>query len=76
MAEREYVVSGYLTISVTKTLRARSKAHARKLAEELRAPGLCYQCSSAGEDSSDEWELNGFDDPPDDCVQDVEVSHG
>lgn len=64
-----YVVSGYLTISVVKTVRASSRDEARKIAECLAAPSLCHQCSSAGEHDDGVWELNGFDDPPDDAVQ-------
>jgi hypothetical protein len=73
VAEREYIVSGYLTIGVSKIIRARSKKHARELAQDLNSPRLCYQCASAGEEDDDCWELNGFDEPPDDCVRDVEV---
>ena len=76
MAEREYVVSGYLTISVVKTIRAKNERQARKKAASLAAPSLCHQCSSAGEEDEGAWELNGFDDPPDDCVRDVEVLRG
>ena len=72
MAERVYRVSGYLTISVVKDVTARSEAEARRKAEDLQAPSLCWQCSSAGEGSDDVWELNGFDDVPEDCIQDVE----
>jgi hypothetical protein len=76
MADRAYVVSGYLTISVVKTIRAKDKRAARKKAESLAVPSLCYQCSSAGEDEDDTWELNGFDDPPNDCVRNVDVLRG
>lgn len=67
-----YVVSGYLTISVSKRLQAKSKAEARRLAEDLSAPSLCHQCSCAGQDDEQVWQLNGFDDPPEDAVQEVE----
>lgn len=68
----EYSVSGYLTISVVKTIMARDEDDAREKAEALTAPGLCHQCASAGGSDEDEWELNGFDDPPDDVVQNIE----
>jgi hypothetical protein len=72
MAERVYRVYGYLTISVVKDIKATSEDDARKKAEDLSAPSLCWQCSSAGEGQSDVWELNEFDEVPDDCVKDVE----
>lgn len=70
--EKTYLVSGYLTISVFKEIRATSIEEARKKAEVLSTPGLCYHCDKAGEGDDDTWELNGFDDPPDDCVKYVE----
>lgn len=69
----KYLVSGYLTISVFKVVEAESEAAARRYAEEsLSPPSLCHQCSSAG-DGEGTWELNGFDDPPEDVVQSVEI---
>jgi hypothetical protein len=67
-----YTVHGYLTISVTKSIEAKSKAHAREIAESLSAPSLCYQCTSAGSTSGQTWELSGFDDPPSDVVISIE----
>lgn len=67
-----YLVSGYLTISVSKLIQAKSKAEARRRAGELSAPSLCHQCSCAGKDDEQAWELNGFDDPPEDAVREVE----
>ena len=67
---KTYLVSGYLTISVTAEIRARSKKEARELAEDLSVPSLCHQCDGAG--GKDCWQLNGFDDPPKDVVQDME----
>lgn len=66
-----YRVSGYLTISVTKDIEADSEDGARALAQALQAPSLCHQCSDSGSDDADSWELNGFDDPPEDSVNDV-----
>lgn len=68
-----YIVSGYLTISVVKTVEAANEDEAREKAEGLSAPSLCHQCASAGDDDDDAWELNGFDDPPVDAVQHIEV---
>ena len=68
---RTYQVYGYLTISVAKTIQAKSKADAKRKAEFLQAPSLCHQCSDAGVGREDVWELNGFDDPPEDCVKEV-----
>lgn len=68
----KFQVSGYLTISVVKTVTARNAAHARKIAQGLAAPSLCWQCESAGESDPEAWELNGFDDPPDDAVRHIE----
>jgi hypothetical protein len=67
-----YYVSGYLTISVFKEIQAKNEKEARKKAEELCAPGLCHQCAGAGSEDPGQWELNDFDDPPDDAVQCVE----
>jgi len=68
---KTYAVHGYLTISVFKEIKANSKKEARSIAEGLEIPGLCYQCDSAGEYDKDSWMLNGFGDPPDDCIQDI-----
>ena len=67
----KYIVSGYLTISVHAEVEAKSKEGAREKARELGVPGLCHQCDVAGGEG--EWTLNGFDDPPDDAVQNVEL---
>jgi hypothetical protein len=65
---RDYTVNGYLTISVVKTVQASSREEAIEKAQQLSEPSLCWQCDSAGKDNPDSWELNGFDEPPDDCV--------
>lgn len=67
----EFIVHGYLTISVVKNITARNKKEAHQKAEDLSPPGLCHQCSSAGEHDDGTWELNGFDDPPDDTVREI-----
>lgn len=67
---KTYYVSGYLTISVTAEIQARNKKEAREKAGDLSAPGLCHQCDNAGGEGC--WQLNGFDDPPDDAVQEIE----
>lgn len=68
-ADREFTISGYLTISVVKTVAASSRREALRKARELAVPSLCHRCSHAGDRSSETWELNGFDDPPADCVR-------
>ena len=72
----KFIVSGYLTISVTKEIEARDADDAEERAGYLQAPPLCYQCNRAGRYDADTWELNGFDDPPEDCVQHVEEVGG
>jgi hypothetical protein len=67
-----YNVSGYLTISVCAVIEAESEEEARTKAESLGAPSLCHQCAGAG-GSNGTWQLNEFDDPPEDAVQDVEL---
>ena len=71
-ASRDYIVEGYLTISVYKKIRATSRKAAIKKARDLATPSLCHQCDGAGTDDPCAWELNGFDDPPDDCVTAVD----
>ncbi len=76
MEEREYTVAGYLTIGVSQTVMASSREEALAKAEALSAPNLCHQCSEAGGDEGT-WQLNGFDDPPDDAclyIDDEEVT--
>lgn len=67
-----YRVSGYLTISAFALVEAGSEKEAREKAGDLGCPSLCYQCSEAGGDEQT-WQLSGFDDPPEDAVQDVEL---
>lgn len=69
----KYHVAGYLTISVFKVVEASSEKEAREKAENLSCPSLCHQCDGAGDDDPDAWTLNGFDDPPEDAVKDVEL---
>jgi hypothetical protein len=66
----KYTVYGYLTMSVYATVEAESEAEARKKAQDLDPPSLCHQCDGGEEEGC--WGANGFDDPPDDCVGDVE----
>jgi len=73
---KRYVVNGYLTISVYKVIEAKNKAEARRKAECLAAPSLCNQCSSAGEGADEEWELNEWDDPPEDAIKHIEKEKG
>ena len=67
----EYTVYGYLTISVVATVRARSEDDARKKAGALYPPALCHQCSSAGGHEMGAWTLNGWDDVPEDAIQQI-----
>ena len=70
MSKRKFRIYGYLTISVTAEIEAPNRSQAKILARDLAPPTLCHQCDGAGGDGC--WTLNGFDDPPDDAVQDVE----
>lgn len=71
MAERKvYRLSGYLTVSCVADIEANSEEEAREKAAQLSCPSLCHQCEDAGGDP-DTWQLNGFDDPPEDAVHDV-----
>lgn len=65
-----YRVNGYLTMSCTADIEASSEEEARAKAAELQCPSICNQCSDAGGDG-ETWQLNGFDDPPEDGVQEV-----
>jgi len=69
---RTYLVSGYLTISATAEIKAHSKKEARERAGDLSVPSLCHQCAGSGNVDEGCWKLNGFDDPPEDAVQDIE----
>lgn len=71
--KKKYIVSGYLTITVTKVIEADDEAAARAFAQHLAPPALCHQCASAGEHDADAWQLDGFDDPPDDVIQHVQI---
>lgn len=68
----KYNISGYLTISAFAVVEADSEEEARAKAEQLATPSLCHQCADAG-GGDDTWQLNGFDDPPEDAVQYVEL---
>jgi len=70
-ATKRFIVSGYLTISVSKEIEAASAEEAKEKAQGLVTPSLCWQCESAGRDHDETWILNGFDDTPDDCVLEV-----
>ena len=66
-----YIVDGYLTISVTAEINAENNKEARKKAKNLTPPNLCHQCDGGGDNNAGEWTLNGWDEPPDDCIHDV-----
>jgi hypothetical protein len=66
----KYIVSGYLTISAVVDIEAESPEEALQKAEELTTPSLCHQCASAGGDEGT-WQLNEFDDPPNDAVKHI-----
>ena len=68
----KYRVWGYLTMSAYAEVEAGSEREAREKADQLGCPSLCHQCASAGGDG-DTWQLNEFDDPPNDAVQEVEL---
>jgi hypothetical protein len=68
----KYYVYGYLTMSVFAEVEATDEADAAEKAMALDPPSLCHQC--AGEQEPGCWGGNGFDDVPDDCVQDVELA--
>ena len=61
---REFTVRAKVTISVTKRVRATSAEEAKDIADALVVPGLCHQCSRAGEDDAEAWELGGLDGEP------------
>ena len=65
-----YRVSGYLTMSCIADIEANSEEEARAKALGLSCPSLCHQCDDAGGDG-ETWQLNGFDDPPEDAVHDI-----
>lgn len=60
-ATREFTVTGEVTISVSKRVRATSAEEAKDIADTLGMPGLCHQCSHAGNDDAEAWELDGLD---------------
>lgn len=68
----KYRISGYLTVSANAIVEAKDEAEARRKAADLACPSLCHQCEYAGGDEG-MWRLNGFDDPPEDAVQYVEL---
>ncbi len=67
-----YRITGYLTISAIAEIEASSPEEALEKAQELSTPGLCHQCAGAGDSSEGTWQLNEFDDPPQDAVQYIE----
>ena len=67
-----YLVFGYLTVTVSARVEAGSEAEARRKALELSSPSLCHQCSCAGSNDPHSWTMEGFDDTPEDAVQEVE----
>jgi hypothetical protein len=67
----KFLVSGYLTVSVFAVIEAATPEEAKAKAENLAAPSLCHACENAG-GGDHEWTLNGFDDPPEDAVHDVQ----
>ena len=66
-----FQVYGYLTITVYKEIEANSEEEAREKALCLAPPELCYHCSRAGCNDGGEWQLDGWDDPPDDVIQEI-----
>jgi len=63
---QEFEVVAYVTISVSKRIKATSREEALKRADGLGLPGLCHQCEGAGADYEDSWEINGLDGTPKD----------
>lgn len=58
MGLRAYTVTAVISASVFTRVKARSKKHAIELANmERSAPGLCHQCTGAG-DPKEEWALS------------------
>ena len=57
-------VDGYVTFSAHAMVKAKTEQEAKEKFEELSAPSLCHQCSSAGvgTEESGEVTLNGSDD--------------
>ena len=54
----KYNVTAEVTISVTATIEANSKAEALEKARHLEMPDLCYQCSS---EEIDQWCVDSID---------------
>lgn len=69
--KKRYRVVGYLTISVTGVVEATSVADAKEKARSLGTPMLGQCCSAAGAEHEELWTLNGFDDPPEDGVNEA-----
>ena len=69
-----YIVNGYLTVGCFKEIEADSENEAREKALDLSVPSLCWQCESAGDSDESAWSLNGIDDPPEDCIQSIELA--
>jgi hypothetical protein len=68
----KYRVWGYLTMGAYAEVEAENETEAREKAGQLGTPSLCHQCADAG-GGDGTWQLNEFDDPPDDAVQEVEL---
>jgi len=62
----KYLVSGYLTATVSVEIEAEHELQARELAEDLSPPMLCHQCN--GDVVEGQWTFAGWDDAPDDVV--------
>jgi hypothetical protein len=52
---KEYTVIGHVTVSVSTTVYAKSKAEAKRIAGERMLKDLCHQCSR---ESDDEWVID------------------
>lgn len=55
----KFRVRAQVTVSIFKEIEATSEEDALNLARDLCLPGLCYQCSEAGRDDNDVWQLGG-----------------
>lgn len=69
----KYRLSAMVTISMIKVVDADSEKQALLMSNDLTVPALCHQCSCAGENYDDEWQLSGgLDGEPTDITVDGE----
>jgi len=66
-----YTVYGYVTASVVATVEAENEADARLKASELDTPTENPNWHPDLADGA--WHFNGWDDPPDDVIQEVHL---